>query len=320
MSYERYMQDVLRMLDGIAPLMEQISHDRSYYEELLSSRETLRQIESFSGVSGELHGSVGALPRADELARNLRTFHESISDWDHVLATSQALENAIRPLPDLAGFYDAQFAYSQHVGNFAQALNSAIASAGFVAEIELSESEDDRGSKKDPAKEAEEKLIEEAPAGYLENLRRVDFVPIALLDRALRNPEAMRSFSPRDFEDFIAELTEGLGFEDVMVTPRSGDKGRDVLATKRVHGIPILFAFECKRFAPSCPVGIEYARALLGVIDHCETRANKGVLVTTSRFTKGATRFILTEPSLDSRDFEGVVGWLHDYAAKRGHG
>ena len=98
------------------------------------------------------------------------------------------------------------------------------------------------------------------------------------------------------------------------MTPRSGDKGRDVLATKRVHGISILFAFECKRFAPSRAVGVGVARALLGVVTHGDTRANVGVLVTTSRFTKGARRFILTEPSLDSRDFEGVANWLHEYA------
>ena len=316
MSYEKYVRDLLRMMDGVAPLMEQISRDRRYYEQVLSSRETLHQIENLSAISRELHASVEALPRAADLARDLKAFHGSLPDWQHVLETSQALESAIRPLPDLERFHDAQLAYSQHVREFSEALNSAIASARFVAEIELSENRDDPEPTKNAAEQAEQQLVEPAPDGFLENLRRVDFVPITLLDRALRDPEAMRSFGSRAFEDFIAQLTEGLGFEDVVLTPRSGDKGRDVLATKWVHGIRILFAFECKRFAANRRVGIAYARALLGVISHGETRADKGVLVTTSGFTKGATKFILTEPSLDSRDFNGVVDWLHDYRAK----
>lgn len=38
--------------------------------------------------------------------------------------------------------------------------------------------------------------------------------------------------------------------------------------------------------------------------------------ITTSRFTPPARRFILTEPSLDGRDFDGVIEWLRDYATK----
>ena len=102
-----------------------------------------------------------------------------------------------------------------------------------------------------------------------------------------------------------------------MPVPSSGDEGRDVLATKRVHGLSILFAFECKRYAADRPVGPGIARALLGTITHGATRANKGVLVTTSRFTPAARSFIITEPSLDGRDFDGILEWLREYSAKK---
>ena len=83
-----------------------------------------------------------------------------------------------------------------------------------------------------------------------------------------------------------------------------------------MHGISILCAFECKRYAPDRPVGPEIARALLGTILHGSTRATKGVLVTTSRFTPATRTFILTEPSLDGKDFDGIVGWLQEYGGK----
>lgn len=122
---------------------------------------------------------------------------------------------------------------------------------------------------------------------------------------------------PRAFEVFVASLVEQLGFENVQLTPAAKDQGRDVLAIKKVHGLSILFAFECKRFRPDQPVGVAIARALLGTVVHGSTRANKGVLVTTSRFTKGAQSFILTEPTLEGTDFNGIVEWLREYGAKK---
>jgi restriction system protein len=143
---------------------------------------------------------------------------------------------------------------------------------------------------------------------------------LTILDRVLRHPEALRTLTARDFEGFVAALVEQLGFEDVVLTPRSGDMGRDVLATKRIHGISILCAFECKRYAPDRPVGPEIARALLGTIMHGPTRAAKGILVTTSSFTPAARTFIFTEPGLDGRDFDGIVEWLQEYASHRQRG
>lgn len=48
-----------------------------------------------------------------------------------------------------------------------------------------------------------------------------------------------------------------------------------------------------------------------------QTRANNGVLITTSTFTPAASSFILTEPNLDGEDFDGVVAWLQEYTRDR---
>lgn len=227
-----------------------------------------------------------------------------------LLKTQETMAASMRPFLDLAGI-DA-LGTSQALA-FNEGISEAIKQATFLAELTLEADAlgDDEAS---TAQEAEEQLVEIVPADALEKLRRVEFLPLVELDRIVRDPELMRRFSGRKFEEFVAMLIEELGFEDVVLTPRSGDQGRDVLAVKKVHGIKILFAFECKRYSE--PVGPEIARALLGTIVHGATRANKGVLVTTSRFTPATRKFILTEPSLDGRDYDGLLEWLHEYASK----
>jgi hypothetical protein len=202
-------------------------------------------------------------------------------------------------------------------------LNKSIANAPVIGEVELKQKQEKEGEEKsvDEAQQAEPevepRLVEGAPVEALSQLHRIGFVPLFELDRVLRHPEAMRHLSAREFEGFIATLVEQLGFEDVVLTPPSGDDGRDILATKRFAGMPVFFAFECKKYAPHRPVGPDIIRALLGTVRGKDTRANKGVLVTTSTFTPAARKFFVTEPDLEGRDFDDVVAWLKEYALAR---
>ncbi len=86
---------------------------------------------------------------------------------------------------------------------------------------------------------------------------------------------------------------------------------------KRVLGIPLILAFECKRYAADKPVRVATARALLGTVTHSDYRADRGVLVTTSRFTEPTRQFIVSSPVLEGRDFSGIVDWLRDFAERR---
>jgi len=155
-----------------------------------------------------------------------------------------------------------------------------------------------------------EPLVSDAPERMTETLRRVDFLPLHLIDAILQSPDLLHSVSPREFEIVVAELLERVGFERVQLTPQSGDGGRDILATARVGGIPMVCAVECKRFAPENKVGVEFVRALLGTISTPDTKANMGILVTTSGFTSGASKLILADTLLDGRDFDGVCEWI----------
>lgn len=149
-------------------------------------------------------------------------------------------------------------------------------------------------------------------ADYKDRIIRVDHLPFRVFAEILREPRRMRDLSPRQFEVFVAEILNQLGFRDVILTPRSGDGGRDVIAAKEVNGIPVSFYFECKKYAEDNKVQLATLRALLGVVAHESRSANIGVLVTTSEFTKGSQNLIVNECRLDGKDYDGIVGWIAD--------
>jgi len=148
-----------------------------------------------------------------------------------------------------------------------------------------------------------------------EALIRVDRLPFAILAEVMRSPETLQELSPRQFEEFVASILEKLKFQDIVLTPRSADGGKDVVARKIVNGIPLSIYFECKKYSRGHKVQLETVRALLGTISHDCHQVNKGVLVTTSRFTKGCTDFILSDARLDGKDYDGILGWIDE--AKR---
>ena len=86
----------------------------------------------------------------------------------------------------------------------------------------------------------------------------------------------MRNITPRQFEEFIAKLLSELGFNDVILTPRSGDGGKDVIASHSVQGIPITFYFECKKYAEGNKIQLDTMRSLLGTVAHDSRKVNKG--------------------------------------------
>ncbi|MEK6408928.1 MAG: restriction endonuclease [Acidobacteriota bacterium] len=149
-------------------------------------------------------------------------------------------------------------------------------------------------------------------ADYKDRIVRVDHLPFRVFAEILREPRRMRDLSPRQFEAFVAEILDQLGFRDVILTPRSGDGGRDVIAAKEVNGIPLTFYFECKKYAENNKVQLATLRALLGVVAHESRSANIGVLVTTSEFTRGSQNLIINECRLDGKDYNGILGWIAD--------
>ena len=135
----------------------------------------------------------------------------------------------------------------------------------------------------------------------------------SLAYQVARNPNLLYQLSPREFEEFIAELFASFGYQ-VQLTARTRDGGRDLVAVRSEHGLLSKLLVECKRFARDRPVGISYVRELYAV--KTLERATKAILATTSTFSRDARtleRQLIYE--LELKDFGAVTEWAREYSA-----
>jgi Restriction endonuclease len=112
-----------------------------------------------------------------------------------------------------------------------------------------------------------------------------------IIEMLKKDPNAAFQIPPRKWEEIIAGAYNKAGFEEVTLTPRSGDHGRDVIAVKK--GIcTIRVIDQVKAFKPPHLVNANDVRALIGVLQ--TDGAAKACLTTTSDF---APR-IKTDPTI----------------------
>jgi len=102
-----------------------------------------------------------------------------------------------------------------------------------------------------------------------------------------RNREQIRNMTPREFELFVGEIFESLGFT-VKVTQATRDGGRDIIATK-ADPIPFTLIVECKHWGEKHKVDVSVVRSLYGV--QTAMQANQSVVVTSTKFTRDARKF-----------------------------
>ncbi|WP_174819119.1 restriction endonuclease [Ruegeria atlantica] len=106
----------------------------------------------------------------------------------------------------------------------------------------------------------------------------------SIFDQLRKNPELLYEFSQnhRVFEEFIAGAYEKAGFDKVVLTPPSGDLGRDIIAEK--HGLlTVRVLDQCKAFSKGKLVSANDVRAMMGTLFR-EKDASKAVVTTTSDF------------------------------------
>jgi restriction system protein len=118
---------------------------------------------------------------------------------------------------------------------------------------------------------------------------------IALLQK---DPSIAFQLSPEKWEEVIAGAYKKAGFDEVTLTPRSGDYGRDVIAIKK--GIcSIRVIDQVKAYKPPHLVTADDVRALMGVLPG--DGASKGCLTTTSDFAPKIKTDPLIVPFIPSR-------------------
>ena len=123
-------------------------------------------------------------------------------------------------------------------------------------------------------------------------------------------PDQLKTIDRRKFEELVAELFSGFGFE-VELTAQTKDGGKDIVAVKR-RPFHQRFLIECKRPNPGNPVTVAQVRQLLGVKHH--EKASKAILATTTHFSCDAKLFLSEHHwELEGKDFDGLLEWIEDY-------
>jgi restriction system protein len=96
----------------------------------------------------------------------------------------------------------------------------------------------------------------------------------------------LQDLSPRNFEHLTERLYSSMDYETWLTQP-TRDGGRDIIAKINIGAKQEFLLIECKRYADTIDVG--KVRELYGVVN--SEKANRGVLVTSGRFTIDAQKF-----------------------------
>jgi restriction system protein len=142
------------------------------------------------------------------------------------------------------------------------------------------------------------------------------FEIIAQLDR---DHDFLFKIPWRKLEEIVAGAYERAGWPEVVLTPRSGDHGRDVIATRPGVG-SIRIVDQIKAYRPGHLVTADEVRSMLGVLE-AEKNVSKGFITTTSRFApeiNNNERLRAFVPyRLELKDGDELRAWLLELATKK---
>ena len=113
-----------------------------------------------------------------------------------------------------------------------------------------------------------------------------------------KDPNVAFQISHRKWEEIVAGAYSKAGFDEVILTPRSGDFGRDIIAIKRGIG-SIRVIDQVKAYKKGHLVTADDVRALMGVL--VGDNASKGFLTTTSDFAPMLDKDPLITPFIPAR-------------------
>jgi restriction system protein len=122
-------------------------------------------------------------------------------------------------------------------------------------------------------------LGEKTDDGFI--IQAVTLPWFAIVEALQRDPGIAYQLTSEQWEQMVAGAYDRAGFDKVILTPRSGDLGRDVIAIKYGLGT-VRVIDQVKAYGPGHLVTADDVRALLGVLD--ADGASKGFLTTTSDF------------------------------------
>ena len=117
----------------------------------------------------------------------------------------------------------------------------------------------------------------------------------------------LRALPPAGFEKICQRLLRESGFKKVIVTGKTGDGGIDGEGILEINPlITFKVLFQCKRYKDNNSIGPSTVRDFRGAM---QGRADKGIILTTSNFTKDAKKEAIRDgaPPIELIDADGLV-------------
>jgi restriction system protein len=135
-----------------------------------------------------------------------------------------------------------------------------------------------------------------------------------ILSQIAREPDFLFKVPWRKLEELIAGAYERAGWPEVVLTPRSGDGGSDIIASRRDVG-SIRILDQIKAYKPGHVVTADEVRSMQGVLSS-HHNVSKGIVTTTSRFAPGISKDPGIQPfipnRLELRGGQALYTWLRD--------
>ena len=129
-------------------------------------------------------------------------------------------------------------------------------------------------------------------------IKAVDIPWFTIIKMMENDPHVIFQISSEKWEEIIAGAYKEAGFDKVILTPRSGDLGRDVIAIKKGLG-EVRVIDQVKAYKPGHLVTANDVRAIMGVLQ--TDGASKGFLTTTSDFAPKIKHDPLIQPFIPQR-------------------
>jgi restriction system protein len=132
------------------------------------------------------------------------------------------------------------------------------------------------------------------------------------------DPDFLFKTPAREVEEIVAGAYKRAGWE-VILTPRSDDQGRDVIAT-RSGVISIRIVDQIKAYRLGHLITADEVQSMLGVL-HIDPNVSKGLVTTTGRFALGIEKdrgIIAFMPyRLNLKDGKQLLDWLSGLAPQK---
>jgi len=157
------------------------------------------------------------------------------------------------------------------------------------------------------------------PEGVL--IKSVSAAWLEIVPRLVSDWSLAYQLTPRQMEELVAGALERdteIKYDEVILTPRSGDFGRDVIAIKNGR-MALKIIASVKRDTPPNLVEYNEILSLIALLNAGEINSSKGLITTTSDFPPRVNEHPSIKPYLPSRlqlmNGEELQKWLAELAA-----